>query len=365
MPPALGGRGRTGDCSPVHKAAGGSVKLAPMKSYKRLFLWGLIIVMTALALVLAGATYWAARMAVTMDGPTADYIVEPGKSPRQIAMTMRQAGVHIQPDLFVLLARLSGRDKLLQAGAYEAEQGDTPWRLLERMANGDMTQVSLTFPEGWTYAQMREALRARTDVRQTLDDTSDQELLTRLGSDAPSPEGLFYPDTYMFSPGTSDFDILRRAAKAGAQELAQAWADRDPDLPLKTPYDALILASIIEKETGHGGDRRKVAGVFINRLRIGMALQTDPTVIYGMGEAYTGRLRRKDLKKDTPWNTYTRPGLPPTPIANPGKAALLAAVHPAHNDYLYFVSRGDGTSQFSSNLAAHNRAVRKYILKRN
>ena len=197
-----------------------------MSTLKRLSLWGLIIALTVLALAIGGAAYWATRLAVTMDGPTADYVVEPGKSPRQIASTMIQAGVHIQPDLFVLLARISGRDKMLKAGAYEAVRGDTPWRMLERMANGDMTQVSVTFPEGWTFAQMREALRQRTDVRHTLEGVSDQELLERLGIDAPSPEGLFYPDTYVFSPGTSDFDILRRAAKAGAQELQRAWADR-------------------------------------------------------------------------------------------------------------------------------------------
>lgn len=336
-----------------------------MKTFKRLFLWGLILVLTTLALLLAAAGYWSYRRAVVLDEPKVDYIVEQGSTPRQIAQVMNQAGIHIQPHLFVILARLSGRDVLLKAGAYEAAQGDTLWRLIERMANGDMTQARLTFPEGWTYGQIREALRKSTDVRQTLDGVSDQELLTRLGIDAQAPEGLFYPDTYVFSPGTTDFDILRRAAKADTQVLRGVWANRDPDLPLSTPYDALILASIIEKETGHGDDRGRVAGVFINRLKIGMPLQTDPTVIYGMGAAYQGRLRKKDLETDTPWNTYTRAGLPPTPIASPGKAALWAAVHPERHDYLYFVSRGDGRSEFSSNLSAHNRAVNKYILKRN
>lgn len=336
-----------------------------MKTIKRLFLWGLILVLTVLALLLAAAGYWSYRMAVSLDEPKVDYIVEQGSTPRQIAQAMNLAGIHIQPHLFVILARLSGRDVLLKAGAYEAAQGDTPWRLIERMANGDMTQVRLTFPEGWTYAQMREALRKSGDVRQTLDGVSDRELLTRLGISVPAPEGLFYPDTYVFSPGTTDFDILRRASKANMQVLEQIWANRDPDLPLSTPYDALILASIVEKETGHGDDRGRVAGVFINRLKIGMPLQTDPTVIYGIGAAYQGRLRKKDLETDTPWNTYTRPGLPPTPIANPGRAALWAAVHPERHNYLYFVSRGDGRSEFSSDLSAHNRAVNKFILKRN
>lgn len=336
-----------------------------MKTIKRFFLWSLILVLTAVAVLLAAAGYWSYRRAVVLDEPKVDYIVEQGSTPRQIAQAMNRAGIHIPPDLFVILARLSGRDVLLKAGAYEAAQGDTPWRLVERMANGDMTQARLTFPEGWTYGQMREALRKREDVRQTLDGVSDQELLTRLGIGSRAPEGLFYPDTYVFSPGTTDFDILRRAAKADAEVLEQIWANRDPDLPLATPYDALILASIVEKETGHGDDRARVAGVFVNRLRIGMPLQTDPTVIYGMGAAYEGRLRKKDLEADTPWNTYTRAGLPPTPIANPGRAALWAAVHPERHNYLYFVSRGDGRSEFSSDLSAHNRAVNKFILKRN
>ncbi len=335
-----------------------------MKIFKRLLIWGLVLLLAAIAAGLLGSAYWGWRRAVPMAGEVADYVVDPGSTPRQIAHLMQDAGIRIHPDAFVALARLSGLDKQLKAGAYEARRGDTPWRLLERMANGDMTQVRLTFPEGWTYAQMRAALRTDPNVRQTLDGVTDADLLLRLGLDETSPEGLFYPDTYVFSPGTSDFDILRRAALAGSQALERAWEDRDPGLPLNTPYEALILASIVEKETGHDADRDRIAGVFINRLRRGMPLQTDPTVIYGMGDAYQGNLRRKDLERDTPWNTYTRPGLPPTPIASPGKAALMAALHPETHDYFYFVSRGDGTSEFSKNLSAHNRAVGKYILKR-
>src|SRR5690606_23249317 len=186
----------------------------------------------------------------------------------------------------------------------------------------------------------------------------------RLGSSQKSPEGLFHPDTSGFVPGSTDFGILRRAYEAQETMLARLWEERDSDLPLQSPYEALILASIVEKETGLSQDRQRVAGVFINRLRIGMPLQTDPTVIYGMGDTYEGRIRKRDLTADTPWNTYTRGGLPPTPIANSGRAALYAALHPEEHDFLYFVSRGDGTSQFSTNLAAHNRAVAKYILKR-
>ncbi|CAM5791346.1 endolytic transglycosylase MltG [Castellaniella caeni] len=336
-----------------------------MKRFLRFSLWLLIFCLAAAAVAIGGAAWWGWKRPVPMQTPVVDYLIDPGTTPHQIALAMQAAGIAVDARAFVWLARLSGRDKLLKAGAYEARQGDTPWLLLERMANGDMTQVRLTFPEGWTFGQMRAALAADDKVRHDTLGLDDAEVAQRLGLADGRPEGRFYPDTYVFAPGTSDLDILRRGEKAGHQVLEQIWAQRDRDLPLQTPYQALILASIIEKETGHGGDRARIAGVFINRLRLGMPLQTDPTVIYGLGAGYQGRLRKKDLEQDTPWNTYTRPGLPPTPIANPGKAALLAAVHPEKHDYLYFVSRGDGTSEFSKDLAAHNRAVGKYILKRN
>jgi len=335
-----------------------------MKKALRGFLWLLILGLAAAAVAIAAAAWWGWKRPVPMQTPVVDYLIDAGSTPHQIAQVMRDAGIGIQPEAFVWLARLSGRDKWLKAGAYEARQGDTPWQLLERMANGDMTQTRLTFPEGWTFAQIRAALDASPQVRHDTLGMDDRTLLQRLGLEADAPEGLFYPDTYVFAPGSSDLDILRRAAQAGRQALERAWAGRDRDLPLETPYQALILASIIEKETGHGADRARIAGVFINRLRTGMPLQTDPTVIYGLGADYRGRLRKKNLERDTPWNTYTRAGLPPTPIASPGKAALEAAVHPEKHAYLYFVSRGDGTSEFSTNLAAHNRAVGKYILKR-
>ncbi|MYN12173.1 endolytic transglycosylase MltG [Pusillimonas sp. TS35] len=334
-----------------------------MKKLTLIILYALLALTLAGVIAAGGAWYWSARP-VEMAQPRVDYLVESGSSPRAIARHLNAAGIQVNEDGFVALARLTGLDKRLQAGAYEAVRGDTPMLLLERMASGDMTQTRLTLVEGWTYRRMREALAQSGDVRQTLDGVSDEALLARLGAKASSPEGLFYPDTYVYTPGTSDFDILRRAYHAQQQMLAALWQGRDADLPLDSPYDALVLASIVEKETGHNGDRGRVAGVFINRLRIGMPLQTDPTVIYGMGEAYQGRIRKKDLTTDTPWNTYTRAGLPPTPIAAPGKAALLAVLHPDKHDYLYFVSRGDGSSEFSSNLASHNRAVAKYILRR-
>lgn len=318
-----------------------------------------------LLLALAGgaAWYWT-QTPVAMDTERADYLVESGTRPRNIARNMEQAGIHIHEDAFVLFSRLTGSDTLIKAGAYEAVRGDSPQRLLQRMVSGDMLQTRLTLVEGITYQGIRQVLRDAPQVKQTLDDISDEELLNRLGSSAKHPEGLFYPDTYVFVPGTTDFDILRRAYHAQEQVLQAAWDDRETGLPLTTPYQALILASIVEKETGLSADRERVAGVFVNRLKINMLLQTDPTVIYGMGDAYTGRIRKKDLTTDTPWNTYTRSGLPPTPIANPGKASLLAVLHPEQHKFLYFVSRGDGSSEFSENLNAHNRAVSKFILGR-
>ncbi len=310
----------------------------------------------------AAAWYWATKRAVPMNAERIDYLVEPGSSPHGVARAMNEAGIRIDQRAFVVLARLTELDRQLKAGAYEAKKGDTPWQLLERMAQGDMTLTRLTLVEGWTYQQIRGVLRASPDVKQTLDGVSDQELLQRLGAEQSHPEGLFYPDTYVFTPGTTDFDILRRAYHAQMQQLDKLWAEREPDLPLSSPYEALILASIVEKETGHSADRARVAGVFVNRLRIKMPLQTDPTVIYGMGEAYEGRIRKRDLQADTPWNTYTRGGLPPTPISSSGLASLHAVLNPEKHKYLYFVSRGDGTSEFSETLLAHNRAVSKYIL---
>lgn len=332
-----------------------------MKRAKAILVYGVLLALVVAAAVAGFAWHWV-YSPVMLDSSPIDYTVEPGSSPRAIARTMNRQGIHVNETGFILLARLSGRAKGLKAGAYETQTGDTPWKLLERMANGDMTQARLTLVEGWTYQRIRQALRDDPDVKQTLDGVSDKELLARLGSGQASPEGLFFPDTYVFAPGTSDFDILRRAYRAQQSLLSSLWADRDPGLPLESPYQALILASLIEKETGHSADRRRVAGVFINRLRLNMPLQTDPSVIYGMGDAYHGKLHKKDLETDTAWNTYTRTGLPPTPIACPGKASLLAALHPEAHKYLYFVSRGDGTSEFSTDLASHNRAVAKYIL---
>ncbi|MFA5596118.1 MAG: endolytic transglycosylase MltG [Pusillimonas sp.] len=330
---------------------------------KKLVIGVVLLVVSGAGALVGGGWYWA-NAPVQIQGETARFPVESGTGLRAIARSMNTNGVTIQEDLFVTLARLLEFDTRIKAGTYEVKAGDSPLVLLERMASGDMLLTRMTLPEGWTYEQIRQALRTNPDVRQTLDGVTDQELMARLGIDSISPEGWFYPDTYVFAPGTPDIDILRQAYASQHTMLEALWAKRTPELPLKSPYEALILASIIEKETGHSKDRSRVSGVFINRLRIGMPLQTDPTVIYGMGDKYTGRIRKADLQTDTPWNTYTRGGLPPTPIASSGRAALEAALSPEQHKYLYFVARGDGTSEFSENLRQHNRAVAKYILGR-
>ncbi len=329
----------------------------------KFFLAGLLLLALTGASLLGAGWYWA-QHAVAMDDEEIEYIITPGSAPRRVAHILNQAGIHVNTAGFLLLARMRGEDTRIQAGAYQARRGDTPRTLLARMVAGDMVKVRFTLVEGWTWPRIRSSLQANARVRQTLQEADDAEILALLGAGQTSLEGLFFPDTYVFVPGTTDIDILRRAYQAQMQHLQTLWDARDPALRLASPYDALIMASLIEKETGHGEDRARVSGVFANRLRLGMPLQTDPSVIYGMGEAYQGRIRKADLRRDTPWNTYTRAGLPPTPIATPGLASLMAALHPEAHDYLYFVARGDGTSEFSRNLAAHNRAVSRYILGR-
>jgi UPF0755 protein len=260
-------------------------------------------------------------------------------------------------------ARLNGLATRLQAGEYALTPGLTPPALLERIVAGQVIQYPLTVVEGWTFRQLRQALAAHPKLVQTLAGLSDAEIMTRLGRPGDHPEGRFLPDTYHFPAGFTDAAFLRRALTAMDQRLADLWKRRSPAAPLQEPYQALILASIIEKETGMAAERAEIAGVFARRLRQGMRLQTDPTVIYGLGEAFDGNLRRRDLETDTPYNTYTRAGLPPTPIALPGLAALEAAVNPADGDTLYFVADGEGGHVFSRTLEEHNRAVRRYQLK--
>jgi UPF0755 protein len=258
--------------------------------------------------------------------------------------------------------RLSGQARQIKAGSYEIGQGVTPLSLLRKLVRGEEAQRAVTLVEGLTFRQLRQTLLTADQLKPDTKDLSDSALMEKLGRPGLHPEGRFFPDTYSYAKGSSDLALLKRALRVMDQRLDAAWQQRAAGLPLKTPEEALILASIVEKETGRPSDRPMISGVFNNRLRIGMMLQTDPTVIYGLGDKFDGNLRKRDLLADTPWNTYTRAGLPPTPIAMPGKAALLAAVQPAQTKALYFVAKGDGTSHFSASLEEHNRAVNKFQL---
>ena len=253
----------------------------------------------------------------------------------------------------------------LHAGEYALVPGMTPRDLVDRMIRGEVLQHHFTIVDGWTFAQVRTALAAVTGLKHTLDSESDADLATSLGIAGGQPEGWFRPETYSWVKGDSDLDVLRQAHAAMVRVLDRLWAGRDADVAVKSPYEALILASLVEKETARPEERPEIAGVFERRLKLGMRLQTDPSVIYGIGSAYDGKIHTRDLERDTPWNTYTRAGLPPTPIALPGDAAIEAVLHPAGGDALYFVARGDGTHQFSATLAEHNRAVARYQLHRN
>jgi UPF0755 protein len=290
----------------------------------------------------------------------AQFSIKKGSSLKSAAGQMAGAGVLRHPELFVLMGRLMGKATTLKAGFYELDRPVTPYELLRKITQGDYTLVSITLVEGWTFRQVRKALAAESGIQQQIRDLPDPDLAQRLGIDHPSLEGWFFPDTYYFSQGTSDLRILSRAHELMKSHLAAQWERRAANLPLASPYEGLILASIIEKETGKADERPLIAAVFVNRLRLGMKLQTDPTVIYGLGEAFDGNLRKADLLADTAWNTYTRQGLPPTPIAMPGLASLAAAFTPATTDVLYFVAKGDGSHQFSPSLGEHERAVTKY-----
>lgn len=291
--------------------------------------------------------------------------VPAGASFAAIRRQIREAGLSDAHDLYwrALAQRMDVATRL-KAGEYAVPVGTTPRELLRRMAAGDVIQRRFTIVEGWTFRQLRAELANAAGLRQSLTTRSDSEIMRELGAGADHPEGRFLPETYTWTRGDSDLDLLRRAHQAMTRALAETWAKRVPDLPLESPYQALILASIVERETGKAAERPAIAGVFSRRLRLGMKLQTDPTVIYGLGTGFDGNLRRRDLDTDTPYNTYTRTGLPPTPIALPGLAALEAAVHPAPGDALYFVARGDGSHEFSPSLDAHNRAVARYQLRR-
>jgi UPF0755 protein len=314
----------------------------------------------ALALVLGGGALWWVNQSLRLSGETVDLSIEPGTPVRAVAQLVSEAGVDVDPTLLYWWFRLSGQARLIRAGSYEIETDASPRSLLQKLVRGEEALRAVTLVEGWTFSQVRAALAKAEQLKPEAKGLPDYMIMKVLGRPGLHPEGRFFPDTYTYAKGSSDLAVLKRAMRAMDRNLAAVWRQRLPDAPLKTPEQALILASIVEKETGRPGDRSMIAGVFANRLRIGMMLQTDPTVIYGMGDAFDGNLRKRDLQADTPWNTYTRAGLPPTPIAMPGKSALLAAVRPATSKALYFVARGDGSSEFSASLEEHNRAVNKY-----
>ena len=288
-----------------------------------------------------------------------------GENYRTIVDHLRTAGItQASPWYWRALGRELGTEGKLHAGEYALTQGLTPRQLLQKMAAGEVLQHHFTIVDGWTFKQLRVALAGDAGLAQTVTTMSDEDLAKKLGIEDGRPEGWFLPETYSWIKGDSDFDVLKNAHAAMQKALDRLWGARASDVGLESPYQALILASIVEKETGKPDERPLIAGVFMRRLRFHMRLQTDPTVIYGMGDNYDGNIRKVDLEADTPYNTYTRDGLPPTPIALPGTPALEAALHPAAGDALYFVARGDGSHEFSATLDEHNRAVQKYQLHR-
>ncbi len=315
-----------------------------------------------------GAWWWLGQPLVLPATTTAEQPlaveIPPGASARGVASALTGAGVQAPPLLLQVWFRLSGQSRAIKAGVYEIQPGATPRSLLRQLVRGEQALRSLTLLEGWNFRELMAAVRASPDLTQDLDGLDGAGIMAKIGYPGRHPEGRFFPDTYRMVRQAPASSVLKQAAQAMEQRLAQAWEQRDPGTLLRSPDEALILASIIEKETGTEADRAMVGGVFNNRLRIGMRLQTDPTVIYGLGERFDGNLRKIDLQTDTPYNSYTRAGLPPTPISMPGWAALLAAVKPADTRALYFVARGDGSSQFSATLDEHNAAVRKFQLQK-
>ncbi|MES2935425.1 MAG: endolytic transglycosylase MltG [Pseudomonadota bacterium] len=326
-----------------------------MAFIKTIFWTGVLVALAAVA----GMFFWA-QQPIIANGSSLPFTIKPGSGLNSTAQQIADAGLPVDPTLLNLLARATFKSAKLKAGSYELKPGTSPLKLLDQLVRGEFAQESLVVIEGWTFKQMRQAIAQHPALKHDTVALSDQELLAKVTSDYTQAEGLFFPDTYMFAKGASDLQIYRQANAVLIKRLNEAWEKRVNALPYKNPYEALIMASIVEKETGQKAERDQIAAVFVNRLKIGMLLQTDPTVIYGMGNKYQGNIRKRDLETDTPYNTYTRGGLPPTPIALPGNESLMAALAPAKSEALYFVARGDGSSQFSENLVDHNRAVNKY-----
>lgn len=326
-----------------------------MKLIKTLFFLALMLTIGAGAWLV-----WYANQPLSAGPLPKTFSVTSGTSLDRLATELRAAGIIRSTWSFRILGRVLGKSTALKAGVYEITQPLTPVALLDKMARGDVIKAAVQFIEGWTSREIRAALRQQPLLEHPSEAMDDAALLAAIGAAEGHIEGLFFPDTYFFTPRSPDIDILRRAYQAQRAKLMAEWQTRAPNLPYRTPYEALIMASIIEKETGVEDERPRIAAVFINRLNQGMRLQTDPTVIYGLGVGFDGNLRKDDLQRDTPYNSYTRNGLPPTPIAIPGAAAIHAALHPAQTNDLYFVSRGNGKHYFSSTLDEHNRAVKQY-----
>ncbi len=322
---------------------------------KRLFVLAILA-----ALLLAGGLAWYGNRPLAIEPLPKNVNVTPGMHLKSLSVMLEREGVVGNAQAFWLLGRLTGKGGKIKVGVYTLDQPLTPLELYGKIERGDVSQAIVQFIEGWNWREVRAALASQPLLQNDSARMSEAELMQAIGADERHPEGLLFPDTYFYAPHTSDIQVLRRAYRLQRDKLLAAWEARAPGLPYQTPYEALIMASIVEKETGAAFERPMIAGVFINRLKLGMRLQTDPTVIYGVGERFDGNLRKIDLQTDTPYNTYTRAGLPPTPIAMPSEAAIQAALNPAKTDALYFVARGDGTHVFSSNLQAHNRAVNRY-----
>lgn len=320
----------------------------------------LSVLMLSLLLAGGGAAglWWWSNQPMPLDGLEVE--IARGKSMRQVAERLEHAGVTRPALLIEAIARIDGVAGRMRAGTYRFDGEMTIHEVLAKIARGEVVRVTVTVPEGWTYRQMRALIESVPDLVQDTLTLDDAQLLNAVEAPYEHPEGLFFPDTYVVDKNASALSVFRAAHLAMMSRLDAAWAERAPELPLASPYEALVLASIIEKETGRADERGLVGSVFINRLRARMRLQTDPTVIYGLDDDFDGRLRKRHLQTDHPWNTYTRDGLPPTPIALPGAASLAAALRPQDSDYYYFVARGDGTSKFSRHLAEHNRAVNRY-----
>ncbi len=329
----------------------------------KFFIRSLGLLIVAITLLAAGAAIeyrHFIRTPLAIGASPLHYEIKAGTNLKGIASDLHRRGVLQQPHYLVWLARWQGRAQQIKTGEYEIKPGTTPPELLELWVAGRVVEYSLTVVEGWTFKQFRAVVQQHPALQQTLMGLSDAQLMQRLGWNGEHPEGRFYPDSYHFPRGATDAAFYQRAYQAMQAYLNKEWANRDPNLPFKTPYEALILASIVERETAVASERPAIAGVFLRRLQAGMKLQTDPTVIYGLGSDFDGNLRRRDLERDTPYNTYTRTGLPPTPIALPGAASIRAVLHPETGKSLYFVARGDGSHTFSETLAEHNRAVQKY-----